>query len=77
MDEPEVADSFFEILVRRLIGISISEVDAGRADAVHNHLGDVAARHWDAFDDGVTIDTVINPVFKMMFVAPFMVHPGF
>ena len=77
MDEPEVADSFFEILVRCLIGISVSEVDAGRADAVHDHFSDVAARHWDAFYDGVTVDSVINPVFKMMSVASLMVHPGF
>ena len=39
MDEPEVADSLFEILVRRLIGISVSEAVAAAAPWMFLQMG--------------------------------------
>lgn len=57
------------------IGISLTLIDLARRHTVTKHLNNKAERHFHgAVFLYLGID--IHPIFKMMAVAPFMVHPS-
>ena len=65
------------VVIRRGVGVLVLEVGPARRDAVAEHLGDVAQRHFAPahVDLAVVADTVVDPVFKVVAVAPLVVQP--
>ena len=56
--------------------LGVSQIGAGGADPVHDHFRDIAAGHFCAHDHVFAVERIVDPVFKMVKVAAFVVEPG-
>ena len=59
----------------RSIGIFIPQIHLGCCQAVFKHFHNIAVRHPSWYHFGIAV-RIIDPVFKMMLIAPFMMQPG-
>ena len=76
MDHPaELCSSLFIIFQRMGVCVGLLHISLGRRDPVHEHLYHIPRRHLLANDPLFWIGTVVDPVFIMMPVPPFMVQP--
>ena len=60
----------------RGVGVAGPFVVFAGGDAVADHLGHVARRHTHAGHGVVAAGRVVDPIFQVVFVAPFVVQPG-
>lgn len=56
--------------------VGCAPVDLGGGEPVAKHLGYVAVRHAKAHQPVIAVETHIDPVFKVVLVAPLVVQPG-
>ena len=64
------------ILPRRRVGVVLTLIDLRRGDAVHDHLHQVPERHLVPNKAPLLIRSKIDPVLKVVLVAPLVVKPG-
>ena len=64
-----------EIIQRIPVCIGSSAIYLACSNSVQKHLHHIIDRHFHSFEHG-TMRSVINPVFIMMLIAPFMMQPG-
>ena len=65
--------------LKEFIGISVGKliaaVNTAGSQSVTEHFRDIFYWHFDA-DDALAVGAIVRPVFKMVAVAPLVVHPG-
>ena len=66
------------VVIRRGVGVLVLEVGPARRDAVAEHLGDVAQRHFAPAHVRLSVlpDAVVDPILEVMAVASLVMQPG-
>ena len=76
MDE-DMAARLFVVVVGRGVGIFVALIDLAGGNAVAEHFGYIFERHFAPAHVDLTVvgNTVVDPVFKVVAVAPLVVEP--
>ena len=76
--DEDMSARLFVVVVGRGVGVFVALIDLAGGDTVAEHLGHVLERHFAPAHEDLTVvaDAVVDPVFKVMAVAPLVVEPG-